>query len=771
MRESEASLEEQLRGFFDSSSIGMALVSREGAVLRANRELSVLLGYGIEELVGRPLLDFAHPIERPAETAALERLVAGTLDVHQRELRFVARSGETPWVVVTASPIRGADGDVVALAVQVRDVRTRKTTELALRASERRFRLLAVQAPIGIFEADADGRIVFVNERFSAVTGVSAPRAAGRPWTDGVHPEDLPALVAAWTDAALSGREFAHEFRFVRHDGRVVWAYATARAVKGESGESQNYLGTLVDVTDRRAAADALLQAKEAAEAAARTKAEFVARMSHEVRTPLNSILGMTRLALDTSLTAEQRSYLDVVQASGAALLRLVEDVLDFSKVGSGKLRLEPVDFDLHECVEKVVWGLSHRAAEKGLTLEAEFSPGCPRFAVGDAARLQQVLVNLVANAVKFTEQGGVSVAVGVIAETVQGALVEFAVTDTGIGIAPGHVLAIFEPFTQADEGVSRKYGGTGLGLAISAELATLMGGRLFVESAAGSGSTFRFTVPLGWSAGVPAPSTCPSSAPPPARARLLVVEDNETNRRLMAAMLGRDGHDVLIAGTGAEALALLEAESVDLVFMDVQMPGMSGFEVTRRLRAREAETGGHLPVVAVTAQAMPEDRERCLAAGMDAYLSKPVARRELQHVIATLGPGRSKSEAVALPSPSAGEPFDRVSLLRRIGGESALLEEISELFHRDALDLLRRLAVHAERRETVEATRAAHQLKGMLHNLSATPAATIAREIENLAEDGQWSSVLVRVRDLGAEVARVEAALRERRSVEGRVA
>ncbi len=375
-----------------------------------------------------------------------------------------------------------------------------------------------------------------------------------------------------------------------------------------------------------------LEQARVAAETASRRKSEFLANMSHEIRTPMNGILGMTELALGTALDARQREYLSIVKSSADALLHVINDILDMSKINAGKFTVERVPFALRPVVEGAIQLVSAQAGSKGLTLSWAMTPAVPDIVLGDANRLRQVLLNLLTNGIKFTASGSVDLAVGVESAADGSELLRFAVTDTGTGIAPEQQARVFDPYAQESASTARHFGGTGLGLSICRNLVELMGGSMGLTSEPGLGSRFWFTLPCRRET-LPEPAATPALPPadqPERRSRasrVLLVEDHPANQKLATWLLQRQGHQVTLAENGAEALKLMQALAFDLVLMDVQMPVMDGLEATRRIRELEQQRGDkHHPIIAMTAGAIVGDREKCLAAGMDDYISKPIA-------------------------------------------------------------------------------------------------------------------------------------------------
>jgi PAS domain S-box-containing protein len=745
--------------------------------------------------------------------------------------------------------------------------------------------------------AGFDGYFRRLNPACERILGFTSEELRARPFMEFVHPDDRASTRAEAAKVAAGSSAVLFENRYRCKDGSYRWLSwnVTPRPEEGLS------YGSARDVTEQKRAAEDLNRAREAADAANRAKGDFLANMSHEIRTPMNAVIGMAELLLDTRLAAEQREYLLALKDSAESLLRLINDILDFSKIEAGKLELSPAEFDPREALGDTLRTLGVRAEQKGLELAGHVATDVPVSLVGDAPRLRQVIVNLVGNAIKFTDRGEVLVEVEQVSEQAGEVTLAFVVADTGIGIPREQQQLVFEAFAQADSSTTRRYGGTGLGLSISAQLVGLMGGSLTVESEPGKGSRFRFTarfglpgvrpptprpaklrglrvlvvddnatnrrilhemlthwrmrptmvaggraallelekaarvgkpyplvlldsqmpemdgfalaqqikkrprlagasimmltsgprpgdrarcLALGLSAylskpikqsdlldtimgalsGRPAetrssgqPTAAPRQGP---RLRVLVAEDNSVNQQVAVGMLARAGHGAVVAANGREALALLEREVFDLVLMDVQMPELDGFETTAAIREREKVRGGHLPIVALTAHAMKGDAERCLAAGMDAYLAKPLEMAQLRGVLASLGKGRPSKKAPAKAASQADGVLDEPRLLDRVGGDRQALAKLVRLFLADSRTLLSRVREAVGTGDAQQLRTAAHALKGSVANFAAPAATSAAARLQEMGERGDLAEASPAVASLEQELARVRERL-----------
>ncbi len=625
---------------FDAAPIGMALFNTDGEYVRVNAALCQLLGRSEAELLGSRDQEYTHPDDRQRDIDAAWRILRGEIHVWQCEKRFLRPDGTVVWAIANLTFLRDDAGNPVSWVGQFQDISTRKRDEKALQEALSLLAATLDATADGILVVDPFGRITSFNRRFAEMWDL--PQALLETGDDAAA---LSIAVNQLTDPAAFSARVEELYRHPEAESYDVLHFADGRVFERTSkpqsvgGEIVGRVWSFSDATERHRleaeVASALAQAREAS----RLKSAFLANMSHEIRTPMNGVLGLAELLLDSDLDATQRFQLTALQESGETLLALINDILDFSKIEAGKLDLEAVEFDLGGAVRSVARVISAQAQDKRLVLRLDIADDVPAWVTGDPLRLRQVLLNLASNAVKFTDRGTVTLAV----RARPGGL-RFTVSDTGIGIDPSVRHLLLDPFSQADSSTTRRFGGTGLGLAICAQLVDLMGGTLDFESRLGEGSVFWFDIPLVPSTSPAAILDAPSGPSPsvPASAgadsqpggRVLLADDAYINRLVGVALLERLGYVVDVVTNGAEAVDAVRQHRYDAVLMDCLMPVMDGYEATRRIRDL-AGAAGRTPIIALTASAMVGDREKCLAAGMDDYLPKPLDQGTLAVVLA----------------------------------------------------------------------------------------------------------------------------------------
>jgi len=577
-------------------------------------------------------------------------------------------------VFLVEGRVVATDGHAPRLLIGFEDVTERKRAEADLRESEERFRSAFDYAAIGMALVSPVGRFLKVNRALCEIVGRSEEHLLACDFQSITHPEDVSGDEAQM-QRVLSGAvpTYQMEKRYIHTDGHVVWVQLTVSLVRDAAGKPLYFVSEILDVTDRRRAESELRWARDEALRASRLKSEFVANMSHEIRTPMNGVIGMNTLLLETDLTPEQHEFAQTVQDSAKSLLRIINDILDFSKIEAGKLDLEVIDLAVRETVDGAIQLLTPRAREKELELVARIDPEVHELVRGDPVRLRQVLLNLIGNAIKFTDRGRVTVRVTRSLDDAHDVVLRFEISDTGVGISREARKRLFHAFSQADGSMSRRYGGTGLGLAISKQLTELMGGQIGVESEVGRGSTFWFTARM-----QKVQSTPEASSPP--RKRALVVDDSITVRTDLLIKL--DGLGVAAHGVadGPAALDWLRAarahgEAVDLVLLDLQMPGMSGIELAREIRSdRELAA---LPLIMVTGFAERCHEIEAREAGIAGYLTKPVRQTELGECVGRVLARQSGSTGSHVEPPRRRER-DRTRVL--VAEDNAVNQKVAQL-------------------------------------------------------------------------------------------
>ncbi|HUS04676.1 MAG TPA: response regulator [Bryobacteraceae bacterium] len=678
--------------------------------------------------------------------------------------------GGTCWFSTSKVPMRSAGGEVTGIVGVSRDMTSVKRTEDALRSSDELFRQLANSIDEVFWISNADrSEILYISPEYEKLWGRTRESLYenAMSWGEAIHPDDRALVFEAMEPGASP--YFNEEFRIFHTDGTLRWVLARTFPVGDKNGEIVRITGVAQDITERKRAQEMLSHAKLGAEAANRAKTHFLASMSHEIRTPMNAILGITELLAETELTALQREYVGLFQRAGATLLKLINDILDLSKVEAGRLELESCPFDLAALVRDAMEISASGARQKGLRLVDRIQPEVPATLVGDSGRLKQILVNLIGNAIKFTQAGQITIDVRAAAGFSEPGHWQFSVSDTGVGIPPDKQAMIFENFSQADSSTTRQFGGTGLGLAICRRLVTLMGGEIRVESQVGEGSTFIFTVHLPCAAGQEGKqleiesdrATVNQGAKPrPIQAsRVLLVDDSQDNLFLIRHYLKNSAYVLEEAENGEVAVRKFQRDKFDLVLMDVQMPVMDGYAATRAIRAWEREQQlERTPVLALTADGLQEDIRRSLDAGCTAHLLKPIQKNTLLDAIGTDWGSLPAMRAPAstaeseMPGPPAKNAPKRLQLHIPEG-----LEDLIPGYLNARRSDLQTLHAAMSQREFTSIAKLAHNLKGTGMGYGFPQITEIGRLLEKAAKESNEKEAAEQVQFLSSFLKDVE--------------
>jgi PAS domain S-box-containing protein len=764
LRESEAMLR-QLGDNLPNGVIGRVVTGPGGAYRFTYLSAGIerVMGVSAEDALRDARLVYDRIVEEDRPRFYRAREVASrsgsAFDV---ETRIRTPAGDIRWIQFRSAPHRRPDGTTVWDGILL-DVTAAKATEEALRASEERYRTVVEDQTEVVSRFRPDGTFTFVNAVYCRFFGKRQEELIGQRWHPVVHPEDSSRVEAELARLGPENPVAVIVNRVVDGRGQVRWMEFINRGFFAANGTLIEIQAVGRDITARKAAEEELARAKEAAEAASRAKSQFLANMSHEIRTPMNGILGMTELLLDTPLDDTQRDYAITIRSSADALLTILNDLLDLSKIEAGKFAVAAVDFNPRTVMGEVADLFAPRACQKGLEFVCRAPPDLPEQLVGDPVRIRQILMNLVGNAVKFTDRGEVVLEAQMLSETEGAVKLRLAVRDTGIGIAREQHDRIFESFTQADSAADRQHGGTGLGLAICRQLTQLMGGRIGVESEPGMGSTFWLELTLtrpvrgrqARDAVVQALTRHdggPGRGPvvgegaddlPGLGLRVLVADDHEVNRKVVRLMLEQLGCRVEVVTDGREAVEAVERSTYDAVLMDVRMPVMDGLEAAARIR-REAGQGRRVPILALTAHAMEGERQRCLAAGMDGYIPKPVTRQALRDALTQWAPSPSGSgevEASGRPE-GAGKRISRDRMRAVSGGDPALLAELLTGLMEAAARALGHLEEALAAGDRARLAAEAHGLRGVCATVGADGLTASCRQLEDVSHQPDLAEV-----------------------------
>lgn len=755
---------ERLRAIADHVPALIAYVDMEHRYRFANEAFRTWFGLDPEAMIGRTVEEVFGPAVAERARGRMMRAMAGETVYFQSETRV---GNETRPVDGNYAPDIDAEGRIGGFYLTVTDATDRARSARALQELTAMQVAILDSANLAIVATDEQGVIWTFNSTAERWLGYRVEEIIGQSkLAQLLDPAELSArereleaqcgrpmmTILDWVLAAIGGTARTHderEWTFVRKDGSRFPVALSLNVLRDAAGKPTGTLAVARDITLEKAAEAERSRAREAAEQASRTKSQFLAHMSHEVRTPLHGIIGVTGMLLETALDPAQRPLAETVHASAQALLAVVGRVLEFSKVEAGKLSLQAEDFSPRRLLEEVVRLHAVRAAAKGVSLEWEASPEVPEIVCGDGDRLRQIIHNLVGNAVKFSNRGAVRVCVVPMMEGANEPApaparfgLRFSVQDEGIGVPVEAQSLIFEPFAQADESTVRRFGGTGLGLAIARQLVELMGGEIGVQSTPGAGSTFWFTAvfgsPLGRTAATPLASLSGLSgwaATIERPLRVLLVEDGDTNQLVAGHQLQQMGCAFSVAGSGPAAIEAARHDHFDLILMDCLLPGMDGRTATAEIRRLESESGWRSRIVALTARTAAGDRERCLAAGMDEYLTKPFHPAQLATIVRAAAAGLVSHSPKVVALESAG--------LEGPGGASPemsepLLTRLIHIYQREAPQTFRMLAAAAELGDTASLEIAAHKLKGASGNFGAARLQQLCEVVEDLCHEDQ---------------------------------
>jgi PAS domain S-box-containing protein len=729
--------EEWMRALLETAVDGVVVMDGQGTVEEFNGAAEQIFGWRRDEIVGRNARLLVAEPERQALAGILSHLRDGNLDGAQRGSEMAGLRKDGSIVPVRRALGHARMGERDRFVCFITDISERRAMLQALRASEQQFRSLIGNIP-GISyrsQIEGDHPLVFISDAVERVTGYPAADFLGRPprrlYGALIHAADRAHVSETIAAALRDERPYLVEYRLLHADGSTRWLWENGTPVRDDAGTLQWLDGVILDISERRRIEEALRDAKEKAEQAAAARATFVANMSHEIRTPMNSILGFTDVLLDGELAPDQRHQLDTIRNAGRSLLRLLNEILDTAKLEKGAVELELNDFNLLSLIDEVSSTLSAGARAKGLQVDLHYDPMLPTCLRGDELRIRQVLTNLLDNAIKFTQRGSVTLRVAA-----EGDQLRFEVRDTGIGIAPDRLAAIFEPFTQADASMTRRFGGTGLGTTISKQLVELMGGKIWAESEPGKGAVFHVLLPLVPARFAPQAGRVRAAAVLPPL-RVLVADDVPQNIELLQLTMARRGHTVTGATDGAQAIELAARHDFDLILMDFQMPAVDGLAATRAIHAAADKAGRpRVPVVAMTASVLAEHRRASLEAGMAGFATKPIDWFALSHEIArVLGIGAPAA------TPADGPPAERQALNRRAGlnrwggNQDAYGEALAHFDSRHA-GLVQLLAAHAGAGEPQALRMLAHKTRGAAANLGLERLADALARLEQQAAD-----------------------------------
>ncbi len=742
--------EQRFRKIADASPVLLWIADDAGNRTLSNRAWCDFTGLSEEESLAESWGRTLHPDDVEVYHAKRrECAAAGIPFQHEFRLRHV--SGSYRWVMEQAIPLFSSNGTLEAYVSSCVDLSLRSSDELQYQHNEARFRAVSEAAPLGIVVTDARGHCIYANHQFQRLSGLTAEESLGAGWLRTAHPDDRERIEAEWRTATQSTMSFENTFRYQHQDGTLTWISLKAAAINATDTVS-GWVLTLEDITAKRDAEAELIAAKQSAENAMHAKSQFLANMSHEIRTPLTAILGFVDALRDEGPHNQTQLHcLDVIRNNGEHLLNVINQILDLSKIDAGALTIETAQCNIVQTIEEIRFMFAPTIAEKSLSFSVHYEWPLPRRVTTDPLRLKQVLINIVGNAIKFTERGAIDLRVGWDDELKQ---LQFEVRDTGIGMSAEQTKNLFKPFSQGNESITRRYGGTGLGLSISERLVRAMGGSMEVRSTPGQGSTFLFFIQSGGTSStlirkVPNPRATPkpgaASPLPLFQGRVLFADDALDNRRLVEHLLRKAGVEVVLVEDGHQAIETVQSSHFDLILMDVQMPIIDGLTATTRIR----QSGVATPIVALSAGAMTSEVDMAMQAGCSMHLSKPFSRDAFYQMLSKY----------LTPSATGVIPHSQPPLHSSLEGNDPemlplLIEFIDGLPHR-----LTDLKAAAERADTTQVASLAHKLKGSAGMYGFPELSIVAGKFEAAARKDERSEFPNYMQQLFSILERIQVA------------
>ncbi|MEJ7587231.1 MAG: PAS domain S-box protein [Ferruginibacter sp.] len=704
---------------------------------------SHLLGYLCDDLTDNADLwrNCTHDDDRYLLEQNETKYSRGEIDHHVLEYRIVHKDGSIRWVMDRGVVIEFT-GDVKPLKIigTHTDITERKQAEELLQREEQKYRSIIANMNLGLLEVDTEENVIFTNQSFCDMSGYDYDELIGKRASHIYVKGESIELIESKNEARKKASLDAYEIAVKNKRGHLRWWLISGAPRYNDAGELVGSIGIHLDITDQKQLETDLIEAREQAEQSTRSKEIFLANMSHEIRTPMNAIFGMTHQLTKTNLDTRQRFYLDTINSASENLLVIINDILDLSKIEAGKLNLENIGFEPKALISRAMQVMIHKAEEKGLSIsDSTCDSGLSPILMGDPYRLNQVLLNLISNAIKFTEKGGVDLSCSVLKDTPFTQIIQIEVKDTGIGMDELFVNNLFEKFSQEDDSVTRQYGGTGLGMSISKDLVELMGGEIMVKSKKGEGTTVSFKVEFakGKADDLPSKETSSISINKDmlANTRILVVDDNKMNRLVAKTILHNYGAITTEAVNGKEAIDLLHEQEIDLVLMDIQMPVMGGMEATKFIREDISKT---LPIIALTANAIKGDNEKCIDAGMNAYLSKPFREEELLKIVSRWLEDKKDTIPGNAMTSSLPEKLYDLSTIRSISrGNEIFVVKMVNMFIENTPVQVAEMQVKFSDADYKGMAAIAHKIKPGIDNMGIVPLKEIIRAIEKTGKEG----------------------------------